>query len=311
VRDKLYFVGFLLGAGLLLFLGRHLLQGSVLIAWGLTFGGTTLAAVFGVILYRLQLQLKASRHELARKEVELKIALEVQRALFPRKLPNGRGLQFSAVCIPSAGISGDYYDVLQLPDGRLVFAIADISGKGISAAILMSNLQALLRVLVNTEREPGEICRRLNLHFHEVTDSSKYATFFFAEWRPCDGRLRYVNAGHNAPLMFAKDKSFRLEQGGMPLGMFPSTLFVTGEVHLVPGDTLVLYSDGITEAGSKAGEEFGEQRLESIVREHCSQPVNEIQRSILENVRQWAGNALDDDMTLVLVRATHFDKSET
>jgi hypothetical protein len=221
VRDKLYFVGFLLGAGMLLFLGRHLLQGSVLIAWGLTFGGTTLAAVFGVILYRLQLQLKASRHELARKEVELKIALEVQRALFPRKLPNGRGLRFSAVCIPSAGISGDYYDVLQLPDGRLVFAIADISGKGISAAILMSNLQALLRVLVNTEREPGEICRRLNLHFHEVTDSSKYATFFFAEWRPCDGRLRYVNAGHNAPLMFAKDKSFRLEQGECHWACFP------------------------------------------------------------------------------------------
>ena len=121
MRDKLYLIGFLLGAGLLLFLGRNLLQGSVLIAWSLTFGGTTGAGVLGVLLYRLQLQLKASRHELARKEVELKIALEVQRALFPREFPTGGGLEFSAICIPSAGISGDYYDVLQLTDGRQIF----------------------------------------------------------------------------------------------------------------------------------------------------------------------------------------------
>ena len=129
MRDKFYVIGFLVGAAVLLLLGRGVLPGpAVLLTWSLTFGGTAAAAVLGVVLYRLQLQLKASRLELARKEAELNIAREVQQALFPRQLPAGNGLEFSAVCLPSAGISGDYYDVLALPDGRLVFTIADISG---------------------------------------------------------------------------------------------------------------------------------------------------------------------------------------
>jgi sigma-B regulation protein RsbU (phosphoserine phosphatase) len=304
VRDKLYLVGFLLGAGLLLFLGRNLLQGSVLLTWSLTFGGTTAAAVLGVLLYRLQLQLKASRHELARKEVELKIARDVQEALFPRQLPTGGGLEFSAVCIPSSGISGDYYDVLQLPDGRLVFAIADISGKGISAAILMANLQAVLRVLAASAPEPSEVCRRLNQHLHEVTDASKFATFFYAEWRAWERKLTYVNAGHNAPLLLKDGLGQQLDQGGMPLGLFPSAQFRTGTVCLSSGDTLVLYSDGITEATSKSGEEFGELRLESVVKAHCGQPLAVIQQQVLASVRLWAEENQEDDMTLLLVRAT-------
>lgn len=304
VRDKIYLISFLLGAGLLLFLGRHLLPGSVLIAWSLTFSGTTAAAVLAVLLYRLQLQLKASRLELARKEVELRIALEVQQALFPRRLPSGGGLEFSAICIPSSGISGDYYDILQLPDGRQIFAIADISGKGISAAILMANLQALLRVLATSAPEPSEVCRRLNQHLHEVTDASKFATFFYAEWKPWERKLSYVNAGHNAPLLFAKGLAHRLDQGGMPLGMFPSAEFKTGVTSLNPGDTLVLYSDGITEAASKSGEEFGEERLESVVKAHCGKPLSQVQQQVLESVRLWAGEIQEDDMTLVVVRAT-------
>ena len=304
MRDKLYLVGFLLGAGLLLFLGRNLLQGSVLLSWSLTFGGTTTAAVLGLLLYRLQLQLKASRHELARKEVELKIARDVQEALFPHQLPTGGGLEFSAVCIPSSGISGDYYDVLQLPDGRLIFAIADISGKGISAAILMANLQAVLRVLAASAPEPSEVCRRLNQHLHEVTEASKFATFFYAEWRAWERKLTYVNAGHNAPLLLKNGHGQQLNQGGMPLGLFPSAEFKTAAVCLGSGDTLVLYSDGITEATSKNGEEFGELRLESVVRAHCGKPLAVIQQQVLASVRQWAGENQEDDMTLLLVRAT-------
>jgi sigma-B regulation protein RsbU (phosphoserine phosphatase) len=304
VRDKFYIIAFLVGAGLLLFLGRNLLQGSVLIAWGMTFGGTTVAAVLGVLLYRLQIELKASRHELARKEVELKIALEVQQALFPRQLPTKGGLEFSAVCIPSAGISGDYYDVLQLPDGRLIFAIADISGKGLSAAILMANLQALLRLLADSALEPSEVCRRLNRHLHEVTDASKFATLFYGEWKPWERRLVYVNAGHNPPLLLGNGRINRLEEGGMPLGMFPSPEFQTAAVCLTRGDIVVLFSDGITEATSKTGEEFGDERLESVVRAHVGRPLDEIQQRILESVRHWAGDRPEDDMTLVIARAT-------
>ena len=304
MRDKIYLIGFLLGAGLLLFLGRNLLQGSALLTWSLTFGGTTSVGVLGVLLYRLQLQLQASRRELARKEAELSIALEVQRALFPRRFPQGGGLEFSAVCIPAGGISGDYYDVIQLPDRRLIFAIADISGKGISAAIIMANLQALLRSLASTGPAPSEVCRKLNQHLHQVTDASKFATFFYAEWHPVERRLSYVNAGHNPPLLLGNGRRLRLDQGGMPLGMFPMSEFKTGEISLQPEELLVLYSDGITEAASANGEEFGDCRLESLVEAHSRKPLREIQQLILDRVHEWAPNEQGDDMTLVLVKAT-------
>ena len=290
---------------MLLLLGRGVLPGAaVLLTWSLTFGGTAAAAVLGVVLYRLQLQLKASQMELARKEAELNIAREVQQALFPRQLPEGRGLEFSAVCIPSAGISGDYYDVLALPDGRLIFAIADISGKGVSAAILMANLQALLRALAPSAPEPSAVCRRLNEHLHQVTDAAKFATLFYAEWNPRERRLTYVNAGHNAPLLLGNGRFQRLEQGGMPLGMFPTTEFHSGQVCLNAGETLVLYSDGITEAATANREEFGELQLEEVVKAHCGKSLGEIQAQVLQAVRQWSGSSPEDDMTLMLVRAT-------
>ena len=302
-RDKIYLAGFLVGAGLLLFLGRGLVQGSALATWGLTFGATTAVAVLLVTLYRVQLELQSSRRQLARKEAELSFALEVQRALFPRHLPVSNGLEFGAVCIPARGISGDYYDVMQFPDGRLVFAIADISGKGISAAILMANVQALLRTLSETGIPPAEVCKRLNHHLHQVTDESKYATFFYAEWNTAERRLSYVNAGHYAPVLLGSLGGRQLDEGGFPLGLFPGSEFQTGEVSLQPGDLLALYSDGLTEAASKNGEEFGEQRLKVEIEKRSGESLAEIQAGVLEAVRKWAGDELEDDMTLLMVRA--------
>jgi phosphoserine phosphatase RsbU/P len=310
VRDKLYLVGFLLLAGLLLFLGRHNVKESALLAQGLTFAASTAVGVLGLLLYRLQQQLQASRMELARKEAELAIAHEVQSALFPHHLPNGAGLEFSAICIPAGGISGDYYDALQLPDGRQVFAIADISGKGISAALIMANLQALLRVLATAGPDPSEVCRRLNDHLHQVTDASKFATFFYAEWQPRNRRLTYVNAGHNAPLLLGNQTPRCLDRGGMPLGMFPNTDYQNGEITLKTGELLVLYSDGVTEAANRQKEEFGEARLESLVSNHCQKPLPEIQRIVLTAVQEWAANQLEDDLTLVLVRSVPYEISE-
>src|SRR5262245_56643478 len=157
MRDKLFLAAFLLGAGVLLFLGRGLLQSSVIVTWGIAFGATTAVAVRGVLLYRFRLELEASRHELARTEAELSFARKVQQELFPRPLPDLGGLEFSAVCIPARGISGDYYDVVQLAGGELAFTVAYISGKGISAAILMANLQALLRVLASLGSSPVDV----------------------------------------------------------------------------------------------------------------------------------------------------------
>jgi sigma-B regulation protein RsbU (phosphoserine phosphatase) len=302
-RDKVYLMGFLVGAGLLLFLGRGLVQSSALATWGLTFGATTAVAVLLVSLYRVQIQLQASRRQLARKEAELSFAHEVQLALFPRHLPSEDGLEFSAVCIPARGISGDYYDVMQFANGRLAFAIADISGKGISAAILMANVQALLRTLSETGIPPAEVCKRLNYHLHQVTDDSKFATFFYAEWSRDERVLSYVNAGHYAPVLLGSSRGRQLDEGGVPLGLFPCSEFKTGQVTLQLGDLLALYSDGITEATSKSGEEFGDGRLQAEIEKHSEKPLAEIQAAVLEAVRKWAGDELEDDMTLLVVRA--------
>ncbi len=302
MREKAILVGFLLAAALLLYLGHDLIRGSILVSWGLSFAGTTTAVVLALTIYRFKLELEASRDELRRKEAELSFARQVQQALFPRRLPENGGLEFSAICIPASAVSGDYYDVYQLPDGRLVLAIADISGKGVSAAILMANLQALLRVVGGTCPSPGAVCNKLNSHLHEVTGAYWFATFFYAEWHPSERRLSYANAGHNNPLLAGAAPIRSLDHGGIPLGILPSYEYETGEVTLQPGDLMVLYSDGITEAGARDGEEFGEARLLSLINANRQRPLGEIQDHILRAVRAWTGDEVEDDITLVLAR---------
>jgi sigma-B regulation protein RsbU (phosphoserine phosphatase) len=303
MRDRLYLAGFLLGSGLLLYFSRGLLARSALVTSALTFAGTAAAAILGVALYRVQLELRASRHELARKEAELNFALEVQRALFPKQFPADGGLEFSAVCVPARGISGDYYDVLPLQDGRLVFTLADISGKGISAAILMSNFQASLHTLARGGHSAGEVCANLNRHLYYVTDDSRFATCFYAEWNRRERILHYVNAGHPLPIVHGSFRGQPLDAGGPPFGIFLTAQFQVGRVSVQPGDLIVLYSDGITEATTAQDEEFGESRLEALIAAHSTRPLAEIQRQVLSAVRDWTGRELADDLTLLLVRA--------
>jgi phosphoserine phosphatase RsbU/P len=304
MRDKVYLAGFLLVAGLLLYLGRGLLAESAWVTWGLTFAGTSGVAVLGMAFYQVQLQLRASRHELARKEAELNFARQVQQALFPQRFPPDSGLEFSAVCVPAAGISGDYFDVLELTNGRLAFAIADISGKGLSAAILMSNLHASLRILAQAGHSPVQICCQLNRHLCNFTEGYRFATLFYAEWSRLERRLTYVNAGHTMPILVSSSGPSRLERGGVPIGLLPHSNFQPGTVTLEPGDLVTLYSDGITEAGVLEAEAFGESQLEALIVTHRNKPLDEIQREILKAVRNWSGGEPEDDMTLLLVRAT-------
>ena len=303
MREKVYLPIFLVGAGLLLYLGRDLIAKSTVVAFGLTFAGTTAVAVLGMALYRVQSELRASRHELARKEAELAFALQVQQALFPRQFPADGGLEFAAVCVPARGISGDYYDVMPLPDGRLAFAIADISGKGISAAILMSNLQAVLRMLAAAGHPPGEVCAQLNRHLCQVSVDSRFATLFYGDWDPTQRILSFVNAGHLTPILHGSRGGQRLEASGPPLGLFPEVEHQVGKVALQSGDMMVLYSDGITEARDRQEEDFGEARLEAVIAAHVDKPMREIQEQVLKAVRNWSGPDAEDDMTLLLVRA--------
>jgi sigma-B regulation protein RsbU (phosphoserine phosphatase) len=303
MRDRIYLLVFLAGAGLLLYVGRGYIAMSAYATFGLTFAGTTAAAVLGLVLYRVQLELRASRHELARKEAELNFALEVQQALFPKQFPADGGLEFSAVCVPARGIGGDYFDVLERSGGRLAFAIADISGKGISAAILMSNVHAVLRTLYDAGQPAGELCAQLNRQLHRVTDGTRFATAFFAEWTARDRCLTYVNAGHPAPILLGSQSGELLQAGGPPLGLFPATDFEVGRIMLQPGDVMALYSDGITEAGESSEREFGSARLENVLRQHSDRPLDEIRSFVLKAVREWSGEELEDDMTLLLIRA--------
>jgi len=308
MRDRIYLGFFLVGAGVLLYVGRGFIAMSAYATFGLTFAGMTAAAILGMVLYRVQLELRASRHELARKEAELNFALEVQQALFPKQFPADGGLEFSAACVPARGIGGDYYDVLQRRDGRVAFTIADISGKGISAAILMSNVHAVLRTLHDAGLPADELCSRLNRQLHRVTEGTRFATVFYAEWSERDCSLTYVNAGHPAPIMLGTCSGQQLLAGGPPLGIFPGTEFEVGQLVLQPGDTMVLYSDGITEAGESAEREFGVGRLEAIVKRHAEEPLDEIRQHVLRAVRDWSGEELEDDMTLLLIRAARLQK---
>lgn len=301
MREKIYIAGFFVVVGLMIYWGQGLLERSAIVTWGLAFAGTTAAGALGMTLYRVQLELRASRMELARKQAELNFALEVQRALFPHKFPVDRGLKFSGVCVPARGISGDYYDVLPLGNGRVVFALADISGKGISAAILMANLHAVLRTLASRGTAPTEICAQINHHLHQVTDGSRFATFFYAEWNSTERSLCYVNAGHNVPILVGSCRGERLSNGGPPLGLFPDYEYRAGKLSLQPGDLVALYSDGVTEAGIQKGEGFGETRLEALIAAHAGKPLAEIQEQVLSALRDWAGDQLEDDVTLLLV----------
>jgi len=310
MRDKVYLAGSLLIAGLLLYFGRGLLAKSALVTWALSFAGTTAVAVLGMALLQVQVQLRASRRELARKEAELNFAREVQEALFPRQFPADSGLEFSAICVPAAGISGDYYDVLQPGDGRLVFAVADVSGKGLSAAILMSNVHAGLRILADAGHSPSELCAQLNRHLCRFTEAHRFATLFYAEWNPGDRRLTYVNAGHTVPILTSAQGCHRLESGGVPIGLLPNSNFCAGTATLNPGDLVVLYSDGITEAGVLESRPFGESRLEAVIQAHRDEPLAEIQSQVLSAVRDWTRSEPEDDMTLLLVRASPVAKGE-
>jgi sigma-B regulation protein RsbU (phosphoserine phosphatase) len=302
LRGNVYLLAFMAAIVGLLFLGRDQLPSSTLIIWGLTFGGTTAVAILLVSLYRVQIELKESRHQLARKAAELNFAREVQIALFPTKFPDDTGLCFAAVCRPAQGISGDFYDIFRCPDGRTVVALADVSGKGVSAALLMANLQARLRVHAERSANLSEVCYTLNNDLYAVTESSKFATAFVAQWSPEKRRLDYVNAGHSTPVFIGSGVNGDLSCGGMPFGLFPGVDYESGSVELDASDVLVVYSDGITEAADSNGEEFGAGRLTEVVKSVQEESIRDIRESILRAVEQWSGQEQDDDMTLVVVK---------
>jgi sigma-B regulation protein RsbU (phosphoserine phosphatase) len=193
---------------------------------------------------------------------ELEMAAKVQQELFPRALPKVPGLDYAGICRPAQGVSGDYYDFLPLGEGKLGFLLADVSGKGMSAALLGASLHAAVRTNVRSgEAGCGNVLAKANRLLFETTAPERFATVFYAAYDAATRKLTYANAGHCPPMLLRKDTCVRLESLTAPLGMLPSLEEIEREVQLVPGDSLLVFSDGVTEAPNEEGVEFGEDGL--------------------------------------------------
>jgi sigma-B regulation protein RsbU (phosphoserine phosphatase) len=249
-----------------------------------------------------------------RLENELSIAQEVQQQLFPRSLPTLPGIEIEAICRPARVVSGDYYDFIRISPTRLAIALADISGKGISAALLMANVQAALRSDVLRYRDghggahredidTAEIVSHLNLHLFRNTSSERYATFFFGVYDSETRQLHYTNAGHLPPIYVCGTKVRRLEIGGMVVGLFNDVPFQQGAVEIAHGGMLVAYSDGLIEPENVYGEEFGAERLTQVAQQNKDASSHQIAEAMMQAAEEWSGTPEQaDDMTVIVMR---------
>lgn len=242
-----------------------------------------------------------------RLENEVAIAREVQRQLFPRTLPAISGLQLGAVCQAARVVSGDYYDALQLDSRHVAMVVADISGKGISAALLMASLNAALRSLVlsdgTVDLNTGALATRLNRHLLLNSSEDRYATLFFAVYDAENRILRYTNAGHLPPLFISNNHVEKLDRGGTVIGLLDHSTYEEATVSVAPGSLLVAYSDGITEPENPYGEEFGAERLIAEVLRHRDDPPAQLCQELIEAVKIWCSPAEPfDDQTVLVAR---------
>jgi sigma-B regulation protein RsbU (phosphoserine phosphatase) len=234
---------------------------------------------------------------------ELEIAAAVQQKLFPRSAPQLRTIDYAGHCVAALGVGGDYYDFLDLGE-NLGFVLADVSGKGIPAALLMANLQACFRTqAASGVRQPAELLEAVHKHFYASTGSERFATLFFGSYDDRTRRLRYANCGHCAPLLLRRAGELRkLEPTGAVLGAFEEWNCAEDETSLDAGDTLLLYSDGVTEATSSNGDEFGEYRLACLLREGRSRTADDLVRDVVNAVAAFSGGSRMDDITVVAIR---------
>lgn len=239
-------------------------------------------------------------------ENELSIAREVQAQLFPQNLPQIPGVKLEAICRAARVVSGDYYDFIPLGTTRLAMAVADISGKGISAALLMASLQAALRSQVLSENgmeSTAALVARLNRHLFHNTADDRFATFFYGVYDSVTRTLRYTNAGHLPPLCISNGKVHQLDVGGMVVGVIEDYLYEQGTIQMEPGSLLVGYSDGLVEPENVYGEEFGILRLQDLATRLRDASPRVVAESLMQAAEEWGGTPEQaDDMTVIVAR---------
>jgi sigma-B regulation protein RsbU (phosphoserine phosphatase) len=250
-------------------------------------------------------RLYAESLEKQRLEEELAVARQIQINLLPKSVPVHERYEFAAFNHPSRQVGGDYYDFIKTADGRICLVVADVSGKGIGAALLGARLQAVLQTEGRRGRPMEILLSGINDFLVESTSSDKFVTMFYGELDCNDNSLCFCNAGHNYPLLLRNDDKIEfLHEGGLILGALPGSQYAKAEVGFGQGDVLVIYTDGISEAFNENGEEFGEERLIETVRKARSKSAQFICGHIIKSVRQFAGHSTEvDDMTLIVLKA--------
>ena len=270
----------------------------------------SVAAQTAIALENSQLTAEIARESAfrARLSREIEIAREVQEGLFPQHFPPVNGIEYVGFCRPALGVGGDYYDFVKVGE-QLGIAVGDISGKGIPAALLMASLQASLRAqAISAPVDLATLMARLNELIYENSPANRYATFFYGQYDPATRSLHYVNAGHNAPMVFRPRAGgvdlLRVDGGGPVIGLLPSAAYQQFAIDLRPGDLLVGYTDGVSEAMNPDDEEWGEERMAEAVRTTCLElHPKEVVTRLMEAADGFAHGAKQhDDMTLVVVR---------
>ena len=256
------------------------------------------------VLRKLQEQVERARDErrhLRLAKAEAALAHETERGLLPREIPELPGFEICGAWHPASVLGGDYFDARRLNDRMLALSIADVAGKGTSAALLVSNLQACVRASGSAEVGPAELCKRVNRLMRGNLDRDRFVTFFYAL---LDGRqLAYSNAGHNAPILVRSTGTVeRLDRGGIVIGLAGDADYEQGTLTLDPGDRLLLFTDGLTEACSASDEEFGEERLIELAIESRGLGAKAIEEKVLGAAADFC-KKFDDDVTLVVVAA--------
>jgi sigma-B regulation protein RsbU (phosphoserine phosphatase) len=235
-------------------------------------------------------------------EEELKIARKIQTQLLPSNPPRLRGFDLSGVTVPSRYVGGDYYDYVITDDGKLAIVVADVSGKGIPASILTASLQAAVRSNEDVQGRPALMMSRLNNLMYENTSASEFATLFYGVVDTDTGEFTYSNAGHDFPILIDDDGARSLEESGIVLGCLEEFDYRSSRCTIPLEGTLAIYTDGLTESESAAGEYFGAKRLRDALVNHARGSADEICRNVIEEVKRFGSSETLDDLTLVVLK---------
>jgi phosphoserine phosphatase RsbU/P len=239
---------------------------------------------------------------LQRREREVEEARAIQQGFLPQEIPQIPGYQICGAWQPARIVGGDYYDVLPFDDGSIGLCIADVAGKGMPAALLMSNFQASVRGFASSSLSPDALCEKLNALVSRNIAADRFITFFYAHLDGTSRRLSYTNAGHNTPIVLRRNGSHRrLDAGGSVLGVFKKQSFEAETIQLSPGDRVLLYTDGVTEAHDRDGEEFGDSRLLEVLQDCHDADSQTAQEKIFSTVGQFCNGNWEDDATVIVL----------